>query len=445
MERRLKLSTWIACALIPFGLGIGQASAADETAQASAADETVQPLTAISLPAGNTPLTSFDISYVDPVIGLYILADRSNASVDVVDTGTNTVVNQIGKGLFAGTGGGNNDIAGPNGVLIVNHSEVWAGDGNSTIKVFDLAGSSTTPTHVISTAHAGSTEQNRADELCVAEEDHVVLMANDAATPFPFISFVSTTTYSVIKQIVFDGTSAPKATNGIEQCQFDKRTKNFYLNLPEVNGAGNNTSPGAVVVISPETLNITDTFTIPLASCAGPQGMAIGPRPQILLGCNGGAAGFAGPSAVINEHNGSVLATLDNEAGADESWFNGGTGHYFIARGNARPLELLGVIDSRGRKEDASFPTTSPGVSSHSVAADSETNHVFVPIGGNAANTLKTCSSLGGNDANGCILVLKDTVDNDDCVAKGAPVIQVNEQGDPEHMKASCRDRNRDD
>src|SRR5262249_32596094 len=41
-------------------------------------------LTAIQIP-GN-PLRSFDISWVDPLRGLYFLGDRSNAGVDVIST-----------------------------------------------------------------------------------------------------------------------------------------------------------------------------------------------------------------------------------------------------------------------------------------------------------------------------------------------------------------------
>jgi len=38
------------------------------------------------------PLQSFDISYVDEATHTYLLADRSNAAIDVFDTLTNTFV-----------------------------------------------------------------------------------------------------------------------------------------------------------------------------------------------------------------------------------------------------------------------------------------------------------------------------------------------------------------
>jgi hypothetical protein len=281
----------------------------------------------------------------------------------------------------------------------------------------------------------------------------VVLMANDAEKPFPFITFISTKTYTVIKTVVFDGTNGTvRATNGIEQCQFDKKTNRFYLNIPEVNGTGSNTQPGAVVVFSPETLKITATYSIPLAKCVGPQGMAIGPNPQILLGCNGAPANGSGSTVIINRNNGNVLATLNNESGADEVWFNPGDGHYFLARSAAvGPNQLLGVVDSRGPTSlDPSYPTglptttTPPHGSNHSVAADSETNHAFVPIASSSGGSV--CSTAGGSDTQGCIAVFTTTHDDKvACNAQGSPVIKA---GDHDHddstMKSSCHDRDRD-
>src|SRR5437016_5023652 len=119
---------YLACALFPTLLLSASA--------ASAADEVFKVKTAITLPA-NQKIVSFDISFVDPVVGLYILGDRTNQAVDVIDTESNTVLVQLGKGSFKGATG-NNDTSGPDGVLIVRHREVWAGDGDSTFKVIEL-------------------------------------------------------------------------------------------------------------------------------------------------------------------------------------------------------------------------------------------------------------------------------------------------------------------
>jgi hypothetical protein len=166
-------------------------------------DEGFAPTTAITLPNGQM-ISKIDISFVDPVLELYFLADRSNKAVDVIDTTDNTLSVQLlgtgPNGTFQGFTG-NNDTSGPNGVLTVNHQEVWAGDGNSTVKVIDLTSQQTT--HVISTGGAA-----RADELCWDPRDHLILIANDADSP-PFVSFISTDTYSVVGRITFDGVQGP--------------------------------------------------------------------------------------------------------------------------------------------------------------------------------------------------------------------------------------------
>ena len=183
--------------------------------------------------------------------------------------------------------------------MVVNHQEIWAGDGDSTLKVFALDTGT-----LLNTISTGGT--SRLDEMCFDPVDNIALMANDADSP-PFITFVNGSTKAIIKKIVFDGAGGdgPNATNGIEQCQkgTTRGTASFYINLPEVGGTGNNAVPGQVVVIRGQTLNILAAYTIPVTACSGPQGMAIGPAPQILLGCNGGpnqpANGY--PTAIIDD------------------------------------------------------------------------------------------------------------------------------------------------
>jgi hypothetical protein len=104
---------------------------------AASADEIFSARTQITLP-GSQNISSFDISYVDPVIGLYLLSDRTNKSIDVIDTTTNTLLVQLtATPAFAGATLSNNN-AGPDGVITVGHREVWAGDGPSQVKVIDL-------------------------------------------------------------------------------------------------------------------------------------------------------------------------------------------------------------------------------------------------------------------------------------------------------------------
>jgi hypothetical protein len=406
------------------------------------ADEVFAPTAAISV--GPNGISSFDISFVDGAIGTYVLADRTNKAIDVIDTATNTVAAQLGLGTFVGFTG-NNDTSGPDGVFIVNHRQVWAGDGNSTIKVFDLQTQA-----LITTINTGGSF--RADEGCVDARDHLVMMANDAehdnVANWPFVSIISTENFAIKHKVTMDGTGGtPKATNGIEQCQWNPHNGKFYLNIPEVNGTGApDAAPGAVLIISPESGKIEKTVMIDHNKCAGPQGMALGPDGQILLGCNA-ASGNGQFSTVVIDDDGNIIKTLANESGSDEVWFNPGDGHYFLARSTnqadatdtATANSMLGVVDSESLTEDASITTGTIGFKAHSVAADPILNQVYVPIPkNNGALTSTICSAAGGSDASGCIAVF--TAPHDDkCVAEGMPVIRVGEGGDPDFMRHRCR------
>jgi hypothetical protein len=386
MLRRLAYLAAAAVLVLP-GLASSQ--------EASSKDETYGLKTNVAI----TGLASFDISWVDASLSKYFLADRSNKSVDVLNTGSapNLATQIIPPGVFAFAGfTGNNDTSGPNGLLTLKNtggSEIWVGDGPtlqstattgancatdafgtttallgtcSTVKVFAASATGgATPTHVIPT-----NGKARADELCFNPVDHQVLMANDADSP-PFVSFISTNSYTVQKQLAI-----PEATNGIEQCQWSPRTGMYYLNIPEVNGPGDDSKPGAVYVINPKTMTVVNKFTIPLSACAGPQGMAIGPDEQILLGCH------AGNSAVINENSGQVTHVLTGLAGSDEVWFNSGDGHYFLALGNNPNGHELGIVDSRGARPDQTIGPIVSKASPHSVAADPTTNFAYLPLSG---------------------------------------------------------------
>jgi hypothetical protein len=352
---------------------------------AALADETVSfSGNVMTLPAGSAPLARFDISFVDSRLGIYILADRSNAQVDVFSIVGRQFLFPVGG--FAGFHG-SNDTAGPNGVLTVNHREIWAGDGNnatdhtlSSVKVIDLLTQKITDTIVIPGGKA------RADEMAFDPEDQVMLVANDADTP-PFITFISTKPgHKILRQIFF-----PEATNGIEQSQWSPKTGLFYLNLPEVDPK---TGDGQVVVIDPERLRIVQRF--PTHNCEA-AGLALGPDNQALLGCAGGPSTGGTPlpneSQVIDLRNGHVVKTFPQVGGSDEVWFNPGDNHYYLAARNNTSGPVLGTIDAEALQFDNNAATTSSG--DHSVAADPIFNNIFVPLTARATNKVCPTGCIG--------------------------------------------------
>lgn len=330
------------------GVAAAIASFAIWTATPTQADETFTRVTTIQIPGAQ--LTSFDISWIDPVREQYMLADRSNKSLDVISTDSNTVQFQV-PGFVGFTG--NNDTSGPDGVVSIHHREAWVGDGNSTVKVVDLKSRSITDS--IST---GGTK--RADELCFDPRDHLIMIANDADSP-PFVTFISTKPgHQVLGHITF-----ANATNGLEQCQWWDKTGLIYFSVPELNG---NAGHGEIAVIDPKTMAVVNTFP---QTCE-PAGLAIGPDDQALVGCSD-----TNGIRVINLRNGSVVQTFANLNGADEVWFNPGDNHYLAALSNNTGGPVLAVIDSDPPVLDQAITT---GAGDHSVAADPETNHIYVPL-----------------------------------------------------------------
>jgi hypothetical protein len=274
----------------------------------------------------------------------------------------------------------------------------------------------------------------------------LVLLANDDESDL-FLTFISTDTYKIVGKMHLDGTDRNaqniKATGGIEQCQWSPRTKKFYLAIPEVAGAGNNSVPGAVLEINPASLKVQNVFPIDFgfvaahgaipatADCLGPQGLAIGPQREILLGCSNSGAG----TVIINELNGDLVRNLPGLNGNDEVWYNPGDNHYFLAGSNHTGGAILGVVDQKPDPNDNEDANVTTAAGSHSVAADPVHNQVYVP-GNKAATAL-----CGGT--NGCIAVF--TAASDDpgrCNGPGTPAHGEGKQGDPGFLSAVCSDNN---
>ena len=363
-------------------------------------EETFSPIATV----GISGLAAYDISWIPPEGGKYFLADRTNKSLDMIDTNTLAFTRNT-NGLFVGVvlvnGAADNDLSGPNGVLTINNpngagGEAWVGDGPqlqagcpvflgakcSAVKVINHAGSLT---QTIVTSGAA-----RADELCHDPVDRLIVIANDAEADFsfgtPFISFISTDTYQIVAQFLI-----PEATNGIEQCQWDRTTGLIFLNLPEVGGPGNDTADGQVYVFNPKSPGSPPIakYIIPTIDCAGPQGMAIGPEPQLLLGCNAKSADGLRKSVIINKHTGALLAEGWTIGGADQVWFNPGDSHYSVT-GESNTPPKFSIVDGTGAGAvDQTIILPQIGaVSQHSVAADPVNFRIFLPTAGGVTVSL---------------------------------------------------------
>ena len=146
------------------------------------------------------------------------------------------------------------------------------------------------------------------------------MAANNADSP-PFASIISTTNYTVVAKIAFDGRmehrnpiTAPNSASGV--------LNGLILHL-DPGHRGHPDGEGGVAVIDPKTKKVVNTFIIPVDDCAAPQGMAVGPSNQILLGCNQPSPNGHSNTVIINERSGAVVGRLPDLGGNDEVWFNG--------------------------------------------------------------------------------------------------------------------------
>src|SRR5215471_9077049 len=213
-------------------------------------------LTAIQIP-GN-PLRSFDISWVDQARGKYFLADRSNAGIDVISTYDLTFRRTITGGAasclgckFTGqvcTAGMppvvvpcttaipvNTNLSGPNGVTSRGRW-LYAGDGDSTLKVIDL--SIAGPNAIVQSIPTGGS--TRVDEMALNHRGTLLLAANNAEDP-PFATLFnangdnSTSNVSTIIRITVALTIIPKGVGlSLEQPAWEPSTGRFYTSIPVI-------------------------------------------------------------------------------------------------------------------------------------------------------------------------------------------------------------------
>ena len=330
----------------------------------------------------NPPATvSFDISWVDSASGMYFLADRTatpkTGRIDVIDAEGDTFIGTI-TGFVGNVGSGK---SGPNGVVVIHERgnlgagdgndrlEAWAGDGNGTVKVAnvsDLGVNENRPFEdsisvcvgVVTVPPCGSF---RADELAYDPVDKIIMVANDRDTP-EFVTFISAETRAVLGHIVYDGAPGhgPKA-DGLEQPVWDLQTHRFYFAVPATDKHPN----GVVDEIDPVAEQITREF---LTSC-GPSGLALLPVQRLMTSCGD----------VISTETGDIITTVKGVDG-DEIWFNPGDDRVYFGH------EPVFVVDA----DTYEVITSLDAGTTHSVAADSENNHIFVPVNGKGTSTVFT-------------------------------------------------------
>jgi hypothetical protein len=399
-------------------------------------------VTAIAIP-GN-PLRSFDISFVNPDRAQFYFADRSNAAIQVIHTGSLKWQRSLGGfvGIRLNTNGTvNNNISGPDGVA--SHGRwVYGGDGDSTLKVFDIDGNPATALKQV--VPTGGT--TRVDEMALTTDGTLLLAANNAEDP-PFATLFNAngdspkSNVSKISKISVDPSIMPAGAGlSLEQPSWDPGTSRFYTSIPVIanNPPGCNygqvpgaiTCDGGVLVVDPATVTTptatygafnttTKTGVIALHGC-GPNGSTVGPNENILLGCTPQNNPSDVITLVLNAVS-RVQTPVNNITGSDEVWYNAGDNRYYTGSNRdckvpgspcpsaSQQKAVMGVIDAGTNTLIEKVPQSS---NSHSVAADSKRNLIFVPqvapvatvgVGG---DTTSVGAGICGTN-NGCVAVFQ--------------------------------------
>src|SRR5215831_3219993 len=390
-------------------------------------------LTAVQIP-GN-PLRSFDISWVNPQRAEYYLGDRSNSGVDIIDTRSLTFRRTIGGfvGVVLNAAGNvDNNHSGPDGVT--SHGRwLYAGDGDSTLKVIDL--NAPKGSEIKDSINTGGT--TRVDEMALTTDGELLIAANNAEDP-PFATLFAANgdnqvnSTHILRKITGDPTIIPAGAGlSMEQPTWDPTTKRFYVSVPIIanNPTGCNfdgsmgpiTCDGGMAVIDPTDGSTvvgafdpaTNTGIVPLHAC-GPNGATVGPNDNLLLGCTPGNNPSNTTTLVINATT-KNYANIGNITGSDEVWFNAGDGRYYTGSNRALGGAKLGVIDGTS----VLIETVPQGSGSHSVAADSNRNLIFVPqvapvaVVGSGGDTTAVGAGICGSN-NGCVGVYAHNADRDD-------------------------------
>jgi MYXO-CTERM domain-containing protein len=346
--------------------------------------------------------SSFDISYVDPVTGDFFIADRSNASVDIF---SGSSLSFLGRATGFTGQQATTSVSGADGVVTVTSGGVttlYAGDGNSTLKVFN-ATNTASPSLVSSISTGGTT---RVDEMAYSPSSHQVLAANNAETPAYGNLFSTTNGHPPVtlngvfpaNKITVPAGQGGIAGGGMEQPAWDPNTGTFFVSIPALAGTNN---PGGVAEVSTAgtVLRTIDFGTMGITSCS-PTGLAVGGSGNLMVGCgNVGAAAIllnpAGP--------GSIVKTFAGLGGTDELWYDPTTKKFYVTGNNGtNSTRFFDVVTDAALggiiAEAVDLPVTT---SAHSIAVDPFNGDVFVALAGTSA--VDPCPEHFANP--GCIAV----------------------------------------
>jgi hypothetical protein len=219
----------------PYILGLialATVSAGPAVAQVNISSPTFIPVPAdtANMQAGGA-FNSFDISFADPATGNVFIADRSNASVDIFSGSSLTF---LGRATGFTGEQATTSVSGADGVLTVTSggtTTLYAGDGNSTLKVFNA----TNPAAPVLQQSISTGGVTRVDEMAYSPLTQQVLAANNAETPAYATLFSTTNGHAPaalsISPITVPATQGGIQEGGMEQPVWNPNTGTFFVSI----------------------------------------------------------------------------------------------------------------------------------------------------------------------------------------------------------------------
>jgi hypothetical protein len=318
---------------------------------------------------------SFGDAAADVTARRLYLADRTNASLDIVDLDTFAVRRVTGG--FTGTQS-NAEAQGPNGVVAVPNGSVYVSDVDS-VKVVDPVAGTVTKSIVTDTAGLET------GTGCYDPDDKLIMFANpyDAT---PYVSFVSPGTNSIIATLAFPGSS------GLGACVYDPGTKEFFIN-----NVGSTTNPNGEldsIIALDAAAGIPSIAEAYAEGTCGPNGIALGPSEHLAIGCDV-PSGSKQVTLVMSATSGAILTTIAKVGGSGEVAYDSSSNRYYTAsndwtangtsqtgKSNATFTPVLGIIDAANDDWLANIPT---GTGSHALAVDSSNGNILIPFASSTA------------------------------------------------------------
>ena len=310
-----------------------------------------------TIPIPGKPIHSIGVIFIDQATGLGYLADRTNQSVDIFDTGTNKFVSSITG--FVGTAK-SGATSGPNGIIAVNNStELWVSDGDSNIKVVDLQTG-----RIAGAISTGG--RKRANAMAYDPNTRVLIVANPNEAP-PFLSLISTEAgHRILAKIPVEDAES------LERSTYHAPSGMFYTDVPMLR---KDHAQGGLTQIDSKTGKLVKLHEIDHCS---PHSIAVVSDSTIFLGCS--AAPTASPPngadlAVFDVAAGKVVAYGAGLGGSGDTVVNPQLGQYYHATNNAPGGPALNVIDIKTRKLIQRIPTS---LGARSIGVNLDNNQVYL-------------------------------------------------------------------